>query len=128
MSKIEKFEDIVVWQKATELCISIYSITNNEFLSKDYNLKNQLRKSALSISSNIAEGFERGSNLQFIYFLAIAKASTAELRSQLFISKSLNFITENEYLEMKVMCLEIGKMLSKFISYLKSKKVSVQQP
>ena len=122
MAKIDNFEDIIAWQKSMELCNAVYSVSNQELFSKDYALKDQIRKSAISVPSNIAEGFERESNNQFIYFLTIAKASAGELRTQLTIAKNQNYFTQQEYLSLREQCLSISKMISGFISYLRENK------
>lgn len=119
MAKIELFEDIVAWQKGMELCNAIYAITLKEDFAKDYALKDQIRKSAISIPSNISEGFERESNNQFIYFLVIAKASAGELRTQLSIAKTQKYISEEEFHKLREQCLNVSKLISGFISYLR---------
>jgi four helix bundle protein len=78
MGKIERFEDLEVWQAGMNLCLTVYELTNSTEFSKDFALRDQVRKSAISVPSNIAEGFERDSNRQFLYFLVIAKASCGE--------------------------------------------------
>ena len=85
MSKVERFEDLKVWRHAIEIGLKIYRLVETNHLVKDYRAKDQLIGSAISISNNIAEGFEYNSNRQFIRFLAIAKGSAGELRSQLFL-------------------------------------------
>ncbi|MDD3722801.1 MAG: four helix bundle protein [Lutibacter sp.] len=91
MTKLSSFEEIIAWQKARELNTLIYTITNldNKF-SKDFGLCNRIRKSGISISSNITEGFERETTKEFIRFLYIAKASAIEFRSQLYLTFDLN--------------------------------------
>ena len=126
MAKIEQFEDIIAWQKGMELCNAIYAITLKENFAKDYALKDQIRKSAISVPSNISEGFERESNNQFIYFLVIAKASAGELRTQLYIAKNQKYISEKEFDELKEQCLSVSKMISGFISYLREKRKEKQ--
>jgi four helix bundle protein len=122
MAKIEKFEDIIAWQKALELSNLIYSVTNKDKFSKDYGLKDQIRRSSVSIVSNIAEGFERESNNQFIYFLVIAKGSAGELRAQIYIAKNQNYITQEEFELLNTKVTEVSKTLGGFVSYLKSQK------
>ena len=89
MDKIEKFEDLRVWQAGMDLSVQIYETLQK---SKAYGLKNQMQRAAVSIPSNISEGFERNSNKEFIYFLFIAKGSCAELRTQLYLAKDLKII------------------------------------
>jgi four helix bundle protein len=122
MAKIERFEEIIAWQKGMELCDAVYTITLQENFAKDYALKDQIRKSAISIPSNISEGFERESNNQFIYFLVIAKASAGELRTQLYIAKNQKYISEEEFQKLKEQCLNVSKLISGFISYLRKKR------
>jgi four helix bundle protein len=122
MAKISSFEDIEVWKKAVELCEKVYLLSENSTLNKDFGLRDQIRRSAISIPSNIAEGFERESNNQFIYFLVIAKGSCGELRTQLFLAMKIKHIDEKKHDELREDCLVISKQLSNFIKYLKSTK------
>lgn len=122
MSKVENFEDLKVWQQGMLLCKEIYTITQYEVYAKDYGLKDQIRRSAISIPSNISEGFERDSQKQFLYFLAIAKGSCGELRTQLHLAFELGYITEGERDILKDHCIQSSKQLSGFISYLKQYK------
>lgn len=120
MSRIKGFEDLEVWQLSMSLCTEIYALTNSELFSKDYGLKDQIRRSAISIPSNISEGFERDAKNQFLYFLAISKGSCGELRTQLTIAFNLNYINENQYVDLKQKCIETSKQLAGFSKYLKS--------
>ena len=120
MSRIKGFEDLEVWQLSMSLCTEIYALTNSELFSKDYGLKDQIRRSAISIPSNISEGFERDAKNQFLYFLAISKGSCGELRTQLTIAFNLNYINENQYVDLKQKCIETSKQLAEFSKYLKS--------
>ncbi|MFN7910875.1 MAG: four helix bundle protein [Bacteroidota bacterium] len=122
MSKIEKFEDIIAWQKALELSNLIYSVSNKEKFSKDFGLKDQIRRASVSIVSNIAEGFERESNNQFIYFLIIAKGSAGELRTQIYIAKNQEYITKEEFELLNTKVIEVSKTIGGFVSYLKTQK------
>lgn len=126
MAKIEKFEDIIAWQKALELSDLIYKVTNKDKFSKDYGLKDQIRRASVSIVSNIAEGFERESNNQFIYFLVIAKGSAGELRSQIYIAKNQNYITQEEFELLNTKVIEVSKTIGGFVSYLRTIKSKPQ--
>ncbi len=126
MAKIEKFEDIIAWQKALELSNLIYDLTNKEKFSKDYGLKDQIRRAAVSIVSNISEGFERDSNNQFIYFLLVAKGSAGELRAQIYIAKNQNYISQEELELLNNKVIEVSKTIGGFINYLKSQKNKLQ--
>ncbi len=120
MATYNSFEDLPVWQKARELGVSIYKATAEGKLSKDYGLKDQIQRAAVSVSSNIAEGFERGSKREFIQFLYIAKGSCGELRSQLYIAKDLGYL-ENGYSEILInSAYNTSKQISGFIKYLKN--------
>ena len=127
MAKFDKIEDIVVWQLAIELTNVIYTITNNNVFNKDFALRDQIRKSAISVPSNIAEGFERNSTNQFLYFLVIAKGSAGELRTQLLIAKNQNYISQSEFEKINKDALEVSKKLGAFITYLKEFKLKQSQ-
>lgn len=126
MAKIEKFEDIIAWQKALELSNLVYEYTNKSAFSKDFGLRDQIRRASISVVSNIAEGFERESNNQFIYFLLIAKASAGELRAQLYIARNQNYITDEEFNNINARVIEVSKTISGFVSYLKLNKKTKQ--
>lgn len=117
------FEELEVWQKALILVKEIYALTNSEKFRKDFSLVDQIRRASVSILSNIAEGFERGSNAEFIQFLYIAKGSSGEVRSQLYIAFELGYIDKEMFYRYLLMCKEISAQLSKLISYLKSSKL-----
>jgi len=116
---IRSFEDIECWKKARTLNKLVYSKTNTNLFSKDFDLSRQIRRASVSISSNIAEGFERSSDKEFAYFLNIAKASAGEVRSQLYLTYDLEYLNEKGFNELKNNTLEISKMISGFIKYLK---------
>lgn len=124
MATISKFEDIIAWQKALELSDLVYSYSNKNDFSKDYGLRDQMRRAAVSVVSNIAEGFEREGNNQFIYFLLVAKASAGELRSQLYVAKNQKYITQEEFELINNKVLEVSKTISGFVSYLRTQKLS----
>ncbi|HCA57214.1 MAG TPA: four helix bundle protein [Blastocatellia bacterium] len=106
--RIETFEDLVIWQKAVELAKDVYLITEREKLRTDFGLRSQMRNSAVSISSNIAEGFERRTRKEYLNFLNIAKASAGELRSQLYVAREVGYLTVEEHVELR----EKAKFLS----------------
>ncbi|WP_223275954.1 four helix bundle protein [Algoriphagus aquimarinus] len=99
MAKYERFEDLPVWQHAIRIGVRIYQLVESEKLAKDYRAKDQLIGSAISVSNNIAEGFEYNRNRQFIRYLEISKGSAGELRSQLFLLLSAGKIDEQTYQE-----------------------------
>lgn len=122
MAKISRFEDIIAWQKALELSDLIYSHSNKDNFAKDFGLRDQMRRASVSVVSNIAEGFEREGNNQFIYFLLVAKASAGELRAQLYIARNQKYITKQEFEILNIKVLEVSKTISGFITYLRSQK------
>ena len=109
--KIEKFEDLKIWQEGIELVVKVYSSLKD---CTDYGLRDQLQRSAVSIPSNIAEGFDRKSNNEFIRFLRIAKASCAELRTQLIIAKKISLFNSDPLIEDT---RRLSAMMQKMISY-----------
>lgn len=121
MSKFKSFEEILSWQKSRVLNKKIYLITENSNFKKDFDLVRQIRRASISISSNIAEGFERNTDKEFIYFLNVAKASAGEVRSQLYLAFDLKYITEQEYNQLLESVTEISKWVYKiFESKVKS--------
>ena len=109
--KIEKFEDLIAWQKARELTKGIYKITQQGDFAKDFSLVNQIRKATVSIMSNIAEGFERGGRGEFQQFLSIAKGSCAEVRSQLYVALDIGYINTRSFDKLFVQAEEVGKII-----------------
>jgi len=122
MSKIEKVEDLISWQKSKDLTIEIYKITKNNAFSKDFGLCNQIQRSAVSNPSNIAEGFGRGGNKEFLQFLSIAKGSLYELKTQLIIAFEIGY-NDVEYSKLKNDSEEISKLITGFMNYLKQSEL-----
>ncbi|QKG80238.1 four helix bundle protein [Tenuifilum thalassicum] len=118
--KIEQFENLDIWQEARELCKTIRVITEKENFSKNFNLKNQILSSCGSIMDNIAEGFERGGNKEFIQFLYVAKGSCGETRSQLYRAYDFGYISDSETKEIIEKTVILSKKISSLINYLKS--------
>ncbi|MFO7827772.1 MAG: four helix bundle protein [Bacteroidales bacterium] len=123
MAKIEKFEDLDVWQEARELCRIVYSLTNKEPFCKDFELVRQIRKSSGSIMDNIAEGYERDGNKEFVHFLSISKGSCGEVRSQSYRAHDQNYILNDEFQKLYDKTLTISRMLSGFMNYLRSSNI-----
>jgi four helix bundle protein len=119
MAKIEKFEDMVIWQEARRLCQEVYKHTSKSPFSKDYNLKRQIESSSGSVMDNIAEGFERGGNREFIQFLGISRGSCAEVRSQLYRALDRAYITETEAEGMMNTARKVAAGIVNLTSYLK---------
>ena len=121
MGKFNSFEEILSWQKARALNAEIYKITKlNKSFNGDYSLKDQIRRASVSITSNIAEGFERQTTKEFIRFLYIAKASAGEVRSQLYVAFDVDYITKNEFEELKKKVNEVSKLISGLLKYLQA--------
>ena len=118
MAKIEKFEDIQAWKLAREVTRLIYEINSNDKFSRDFALVNQIRRASISILSNIAEGFERSVNKEFIQFLAIAKGSCGEVRAQLYVAFDQKYIDETKFREIMEKLLEINRLIAGFMKYL----------
>jgi four helix bundle protein len=111
-TKIECFEDLFIWQKAIEFAKEIYIATEKRGLKNDFGLRDQMRRAAVAISCNIAEGFERRSRKEYLNFLNIAKASAGEVRSQLFLALELKYVDRSEHEKLR----EQAKFLSGSIS------------
>jgi len=113
--KIEKFEDILSWQKAKELTLIVYS----EFADcRDFGFKDQIQRASVSVMNNIAEGFERKSNNEFKHFLFIAKGSCGEVRSMLYLANELKYLSTETSNKLFQLCLEISKLISGLIKTL----------
>ena len=111
MSRIERFEDLVAWQKARELTAAIYRAASGSTFAKDFGLRDQIQRAAVSIMSNIAEGFERGSRSEFHQFLVIAKASAAEVRAQLYVALDAGHIDQPKFDTLMNLATEVGKII-----------------
>ena len=109
--KIEKFEDLIAWQKARELTYQIYKITNKGEFSKDFGLRDQIRRASVSVMSNLAEGFDRGGRPEFHRFLVIAKGSCAEVRSQLYIASDIGYIDKENFNNLYSLTSELSRII-----------------
>ncbi len=118
--KIERFEDLEIWQEARELCKFIFEITEKEPFCKDYKLRDQIRSSSGSIMDNIAEGFERGGNKEFIQFLSVAKGSCGETRSQSYRAFDYKYVDQNILNVLIERTINLSKHISGFMTYLKN--------
>ena len=118
MARIEKFEDVEAWKSAREITRLIYEISCGEKFSRDFALVNQIRRASISILSNIAEGFERSGNKEFLQFLAIAKGSCGEVRAQLYVAFDQNYIDETKFKEISNKLNETSRLIAGFMKYL----------
>ncbi len=119
MAKIERFEDLQSWQKARELANAIYDLTEKEKFSKDYGLRRQIQRAASSAMHNIAEGFDAGTNPEFIRFLKIARRSVSEVQSQLYLALDRKYITSDELKIAYPLASEVKKLINGMIRYLR---------
>lgn len=118
--KVKKFEDLQVWQDARLFVKSIYELTSLEIFKKDFGLKDQIQRAAVSIMNNISEGFERDNNKEFGNFLGYAKGSAGEVRSMLYIAIDLNYISQNEFDPNYRNAVNIITQISNFKKYLRN--------
>ena len=119
MSTIKNFEDLECWKLARVLCRKIYYFTNKDKFSRDFSLKNQIRNSSGSVMDNIAEGFSRGGNKEFIQYLSISRGSIGEVKSQLYRAIDQGYITSKELSTIKDLVDQIGRAITGLMNYLK---------
>jgi four helix bundle protein len=119
INRIQKFEDLIVWQKAMSLAEEIYRATRQGDFAKDWGLNKQIQRAAVSIPSNIAEGFERYGNKEFRQFQLIAKGSAGEVRTHLYIALSLGYLTPIEAGSLIKTCIEVSRLIGGLIKKLK---------
>ena len=119
MGTVRQFEDFEVWKAARVLANLVYDLTDAPSFRKDFGLRDQLRRAAVSVLSNIAEGFERGIDTEFCRFLVIAKGSAGEVRAQLYLVLDRKFAPEDEVRKTGTQAILVSRHLSNFIAYLK---------
>lgn len=122
VAKVERFEDLFVWQKARGLTKTVYLLTQQPKVAKDFGLSGQIQRASVSVMSNIAEGFERGGRAEFDWFLSVAKASCAEVRSQLYIAFDVGYITEEEFDKLRLQAEEVSKLVSRLQTSVRKQK------
>jgi four helix bundle protein len=127
MATIQKFEDLRLWQKARTVSEKVYTLTFSDPIHSDFRFKDQIRGSVGSIMDNIAEGFERGSKLEFINALTTAKGEAGELKSQLYRGLDNKYFSSNEFEELYCLTDEITKMITGLINYLNRTKFKGQK-
>ena len=116
---VKQFEDLEVWQEARRLTQTVYRLTKAEKFSKDFALRDQVQRAAVSVMSNIAEGFERGGNQEFIQFLYVAKASCGEVRSQIYVAFDQDYISKTDSEESVIGFRRLSGMIGNLINYLR---------
>ncbi len=119
MAKIDRFEDLHSWQKARELVNVVFDLTGNGAFARDFELRNQIRRAAGSSMHNIAEGFDAGSNPEFIRFLKIARRSASEVQSQLYLACDRNYINQSELQSTYDIATEVKRLINGMIAYLR---------
>lgn len=117
---MRRFEEIEAWQSSRELAKQIYEATKQGRFAHDYGLRDQIQRAAVSIMSNIAEGFERGGNKEFINFLTIAKGSCGEVRSQIYVAFDQGYVDQSQFESMVHTCIRVSVMLQAFITALRN--------
>jgi four helix bundle protein len=120
MTGITRFEDIEAWKTSRQLTNLIYAQGNQTGFNRDYGLRDQIRRASVSVMSNIAEGFESRTDVQFINFLGMARASAGEVRSQLYIAFDQKYITVEQFKEAYVMAETCARQIARFIKYLEA--------
>lgn len=119
MAKIERFEDIVAWQRARVLVKEVYLVSNSGLFAKDFGLRDQIRRAAVSIMLNIAEGFARKTDREFAQFLVIAHGSTAEVQAALYVALDQGYLNETQFKDLYGLADETSKMITKLTNYLR---------
>jgi four helix bundle protein len=120
MTEINKFEDIIAWQKARFLTKQIYASTTTGTFSKDFGLRDQIQRASVSTMSNIAEGFERGGDKEFLQFLSQSKGSCGEVRSHLHVALDQHYITRARFDELYSEAMSVSRLISGFMTYLQN--------
>ena len=110
--KVQRFEELVVWRKAKDLAVEIYRLSSEGRFSRDFGLRDQIRRAAVSVMSNVAEGFERYSRAEFKHFLAVARGSASEVRCQLHLARELGYLTEASHQHLHERCTELSRLLA----------------
>ena len=120
MATIQRFEEIEAWQTARVLTRTIYTVSGRGAFGRDFALRDQVRRAAVSVLSNIAEGFESGTRPQFLRYLGHAKASAGEVRAQLYVALDVGHLSEKEFDELRDLAEKCSRQLYRFIAYLEA--------
>lgn len=120
MAGITRFEEIEAWKTARQLTNMVYALGNQAGFNRDFGLRDQIRRASVSVMSNVAEGFESRTDVQFINFLGMAKASVGEVRAQLYVALDQNYVTEEQFKEAYASAETCVRQIAKFIAYLEA--------
>jgi four helix bundle protein len=120
---IRRFEDLEAWKLARELANAIYRVTSDGSFARDFALRDQIRRAAISVISNISEGFERSGDAEFIQFLHMAKGSCGEVRCQLYLARDQDYISKESFESLLSQCMSVSKLVSGLIKYLRASEL-----
>ena len=119
MNKIERFEDIVAWQKAREMTKRVYAATKVVPFAKDFGLRDQIQRASVSAMANIAEGYDRGGDREFLQFLSTSKGSCGEVKSHLYVALDQQYVTPVQFQELYGQAEEVSRLLGGLMNYLR---------
>ena len=119
MTNIKNFEELISWQKSRELAGYVYKLTRQEKFPRDFGLRDQIQRAASSVMHNIAEGFESGSDPEFVRFLKMARRSAGEVQSQLYLALDIGYITEDERRKAYILATEVKRLINGMMTYLR---------
>jgi four helix bundle protein len=122
MATVERFEDLEAWKRARELARAVYLATGAKKMDRDWDLRRQMRRAAVSVMANIAEGFARGGNREFVQFLSVARGSVAEVRSHLYLGTDLGYAPAAKARALHLLCERTGQVISGLMRYLRTSK------
>ncbi len=123
MGSVKYFEELITWKKARQLTKEIYDASNQGPFAGDFGLRNQIRRASVSIVSNIAEGFERGWTTEFMQFLSMAKGSTGEVKTQLYIAFTQGYLDQGAFDRLTTLTVETGQLIGGLIRYLQKTQI-----
>ena len=124
MASIQRFEDIEAWKLARALTNRVYDVTAKAEFSRDFGLRDQVRRAAISIVSNIAEGYERDGDREFLQFLFVAKGSCGEVRAQLYLAHDRAYLSDEEFSELSKKALQLSRVIAGLIKYLRQSQIT----
>ena len=119
MTNIKNFEELIAWQKSRELAGYVYELTRQDKFSRDFGLRDQIQRAASSVMHNIAEGFESGSDPEFVRFLKMARRSAGEVQSQLYLALDVGYINEDERQKAYILATEVKRLINGMMTYLR---------